>query len=469
VGGRQGGHAASVRILVALLLLLALPSAAAAEPLAEHQKLSGAVANGALGWDAANVGDLDGNGLDELVVGAPFGQGSTGTAYLFYAPVPAGATLADADAIFRGADVAYVGEALGAIGDLDDDGFDDLWLGAPGGVPGLQTTAPRPGVGYVLYGGPKRLRGTTTLNAACLPDPCDAAVTGTHASDFLSFGVTRTPLGDADGDGHADLLVGAAGFAGYNGAAHLVYGDGERLEGTHAIRDLAAATFVATSAGGFATKPMTGLGDLDGDGLDDVAISVTGTFVGPGGPAAVHVVHGSRTRRSGVLPLAAAAELTVLGVPSEQAGQGLAAGDLDADGRPDLVIGAPGTAGSQVRVLRGGPRRTGVVRLGELPGATDHDDNGRSVAIGELDGDPALEVAVGATDPGKASVIDAERLLAGGTLPQLASRVLTGEVSGDDTGFSVATGRFSSRSRPDDLVVGAPDGAAGAGAAYLVR
>lgn len=329
--------------------------------------------------------------------------------------MPAGATLADADAVFRGADVAYVGEALGAIGDLDADGFDDLWLGAPGGVAGLQTTAPRPGVGHVLYGDPQRLRGTTTLDAGCLPDPCDAAVTGTHASDFLSFGVTRTPVTPTSS--RAPPGSPATTAPPTSSTAIAIGWRGRTPSATSPQRPSSPPPQAASRR-----SRWPGWGDIDGDGLADLAIAVTGTFVGYGGPAGVHVLYGSRTRRSGILPLLAAADLSIVSAaPGAAVGQGLAAGDVDADGLSDLVIGAPGLrvqgqGGSEVRVLRGGSRFTGVLGLDTLPGATAPAGGvGASLAVGELDGDPGRQVAVGAiAGNGSVLVVDGERLLAGG-------------------------------------------------------
>jgi hypothetical protein len=484
VGGRQGGHAASVRILVALLLLLVVAPTASAQTLGSAQKLSGTIAGGQLGFDAADVGDLDGNGLDELVVGAPFANGNAGAAYLFYAPVPAGATLADADAVFVGADVGYVGEAIGAIGDLDDDGFDDLLLGAPGGIPGLQTTSPRPGEAYLLYGGPKRLRGTTTLDRRCLPTPCDALVTGIHESDFTSFGVTKRPAGDVDGDGHADLLIGAAGFAGYAGAAHLVYGTGERLRGTHAVGDLADATFVASAPAGFASKPMTGAGDLDGDGLDDLAISVTNGLLAGGAPGTVYVIYGNRTRASGIVPLARAGSTLAGGLPLDRAGSGLAAGDLDADGRDDLVVGVPGAAGpaqvapSELRVVYGSAQRLPAASsLSSYPGLTAPaagERLGHAIDLGDVDGDGRLDLVAGATglESGRVYVLLGRPGRLEGTRTLAADRRLPGEAAADAAGSSIAVGRFTGAGRREAFAVGAQGedtGGASAGALYLLR
>ncbi len=131
------------------------PAGSGARDRTASEVLNGTVENGQAGFDVAAVGDLDGDRAEDFVVGAPFGNAgkgaSAGAAYLFYGPVdPSKSRLDEADAIFLGASPGdFAGEGLGGVGDLDGDGLDELLMGAPGSIPGIQPGPPQPGVAYL--------------------------------------------------------------------------------------------------------------------------------------------------------------------------------------------------------------------------------------------------------------------------------------------------------------------------------
>src|SRR5207249_1741998 len=84
------------------------------------------------GWNVAPAGDVNGDGIPDVIVGTPSNDavaGFTGRAYLFYGPLNGSLAATDADAIISGAAFDELGRALAPAGDLNGDGFDDILLG----------------------------------------------------------------------------------------------------------------------------------------------------------------------------------------------------------------------------------------------------------------------------------------------------------------------------------------------------
>ena len=203
-----------------------------------------------------------------------------------------------------------------------------------------------------------------------------------------SFGWTSENLGDLDGDGAADFIVGAIGYPGDGSAAGKAY--------VYSGRDGRLLHSVAGAARDRLGYAVASAGDANADGTPDYVIGAPGFFV-PGSPA------GQRGR----VLLLSGADHTVIweqsGTPNSLFGADLnVAGDIDGDGRGDVVVGAPTTAGAgpvtgRVCILSG---RDGSViwsRDGEAPGNA----FGTAVTgLADLDGDGVPEQGVGARNAG---------------------------------------------------------------------
>src|SRR5215218_6033957 len=160
-------------------------------------KLIGETPGQEAGFHVGPAGDLDNDGFEDVIVGAfldPTTGPSAGAAYVLYGPIGSGAIdLAEADAkLVAELTGDFASEGFAGVGDLDGDGFDDFVIGAPGSLPG-QPGVPFPGAAYVFYGDDERLAGTLSLADA------DAKLVGEAVLDLVGLSIASAT--DLDDDG----------------------------------------------------------------------------------------------------------------------------------------------------------------------------------------------------------------------------------------------------------------------------
>jgi hypothetical protein len=401
------------------------------------------------------VGDIDGDGDDDLVVTTVRDDEYEGGAWLI-PDLPGGrATLPEVGIRIEGSvDTLGAGRSVG-VGDTDGDGLADVALGAP-----------YPGTSSVFL-----LRSPITADV----DVADAAVVlAGQDGDYSGHG---SDLADVNGDGLADLLVGAYGAdpGGTNSGAvfvvHAPFDDGAR-----ALAFSATATLVGAEPGDEVGRVVRGGGDVDGDGLADLLAGACWADRDGADRGLVHLV---------LAPFDGSVDLTdahatLLGeAPGEWAGMDVALADVDGDGLADPIVGAQGSASEltgAVYVVTG--RASGAMDLGssaivvrgERPGWA----FGWSTAARDIDGDDraelllgALGATVGGDAPGVAYLFDG--LDAGTWTTADATAHLLGETHGAYTGLGVALGDLDGDGW-GDLIVGAPlepTGGEAGGAVYV--
>jgi hypothetical protein len=221
------------------------------------------------------IGDMNNDGVDDLIVGAPDAE-SAGQTYVIFGPLEAGALelSARADVTVSGIDFGDKSGTGVASGDLNNDGADDLIVGSPGvGVGGLEVA----GKTYVIFG--PLSSGTLDLSTS------DITVSGIGADDRSGTGVAS---GDINNDGAADLIVGAPGAspAGIrnSGETYVFYGPLESgtltpSPGTALIaigRKVDNAPLSGTSVAG---------ADLNSDGVNDLLVGSASQQPGGDNPA----------------------------------------------------------------------------------------------------------------------------------------------------------------------------------------
>jgi hypothetical protein len=275
------------------------------------------------GTDVAGAGDVNDDGVADLLVGAPGdadGGLSAGAVFLLHGPLTASGDLTLADAKIQGdTDAEYLSPAIGP-GDMDGDGVDDVVVAATGNEGGGVSA----GAVFVLLGPVTTGFTSATGDATWLGE-----------GDFAYAGAALARAGDVDGDGKADVLAGSYGYDGFTGAAYVVLGD--MATGSLAS---AHAKLVGSEAVDFAGVSVAGRGDIDGDGTLDFVVGASGEDTGAITAGAAYLAFGPL---SGTSELKASRQ-TILGTEgNELLGRSVAIpGDLDGDGIDDVLVGAEG-------------------------------------------------------------------------------------------------------------------------------
>jgi len=361
---------------------------------------------------AVLLADLDGDGFDDLVVAARAARGpgdlrggAVGEVTIRFGartyPAEQDLALEPADVVLFGVDPGDRMARSMAACDLDGDGIDDLVLGVPlGDGPGNGRSAA--GEVYVVWG---RAFWPTPIDLRD-PDPntTNADVTLFGAAEGDQFG-RAVACGDVDGDGVADLVVGAplANRNGIDAGAVYVFRGGALPTRRDLASTAADLRIDGAAADDFAGSAVA-VGDLDGDGFEDIAIGSPGGNGAAGSPREdagdVHVVRG-RSPLPATLSLATAASMAVRGPdPGDGAGSAVAIADVDDDGRGDLVVGIdfgdgpPGSnrnAAGEVRIVYGiDPLPTSVDLASAadvvIYGPEEGDQFGATIAAGSFNG-----------------------------------------------------------------------------------
>ncbi len=468
------------------VLALALAAAlggqgAAADPLADvwpRLRGEGPAAEAGL---AVATGDLDGDQIDDLVVGAPgcdLGALDGGCVAVFYGggwPWPVDRTLLDADVLIVGAeDGERLGTAVGLRGDLDGDQIDDLVATAPGHDGGGWDR----GRAMIWFGGPPALPATVTADEAdvVIEGNRDGTLLGDcldHRRDLdgdgqpdLALGAARAPDGDGDAVGAVFVLPGqpgwppwigvdvdtSGGFRGGapdaafgqrcaavadqdgDGVADLLIGAPEAAhDGQQPAWPGAGAAFLARGGGGgevvhggpgvlaswrggapfaYLGAAVADAGDLDDSGAGDLAVAAAGASTQDPATGAVYLfLHdGTGDWADGGDPAQSASVVLEGEAPGGWAGAALAGGhDLDGDGVDDLLVAAPlvdgaGPDGGRLYLVPGGAGLAGPsLALSAVVARWDGDAGWRvadALAVGDLAGHGWPAAVVGAVRAG---------------------------------------------------------------------
>jgi hypothetical protein len=438
---------------------------AGAQSLDAAARLLGAEAGERAGTAVALVGDVTGDGVGDLAVGAPkrdaFGA-DAGAVYLVPGPFSGTLSLADAALVFTGGqEAANLGSAVAPAGDIDGDGVADLLLAADRAKAGGNDA----GEVYLFLGPHTAGAGAYTA---------DLRLIGEVAYDLAGGAIRGIP--DATGDGTPDLLIGATGYGdgGFQNRGAIYVADG----GARGIVDLGASPLRV-----YGESLLERLGasvdgaDVNGDGVADL---VAGAWGAPAGAAAgaVFVLYGPLSGNVS----AADADVRLDGsAAGDLAGSAVAIGDHSGDGAPDLAVGAPGAGGGAGLVaVVDAPFRSGglsSLAVATVAGTAGGEAAGASLVLSaDWDGDGPFDLLVGA--PG-ASVGGAGSGGAWAFYGPLAGARLTleGDVSflpadaGDGVGAALSAGRDASGDAALDVLLGAAPhdgGAFDAGAAFFV-
>jgi Ca2+-binding RTX toxin-like protein len=382
------------------------------------------------GWGLSGAGDVNGDGLNDILIGSPFeGTGGelAGAAYVVFGRASmTSVNLADVATGLGGfkligthpyGQIGYAGSMAG-IGDVNHDGLDDVLFGAP-----TDPFSPGQGEAYVVFG-------------TASTDPIDLADVAQGNGGFLirpeisnvNLGGVTAAVGDLNGDGLSDFGVSAS----VSGEFYVIYG----RSGPWSTVDLAD---VAAGIGGFkilaeganeSAFPMGAAGDVNGDGIDDLIVAAYTNDQSGEDAGAAYVVFGEESARETV-DLAAIARgeggFKIVGEDAydETGDTVVGAGDLNGDGYDDLLVSAAGDA-------EGGAERSG----------------GSFVVFGKAD-TAQIDLADVANGTGGLKIIGFDGIRAGGTYN-------VGDFTGDGlTDLAIGGGFYNNEAGATFIISGA--------------
>jgi hypothetical protein len=465
--------------------------------------ITGQVLNDGFG-NALAAGDLNSDGKTDLAVGAYGYASATGRTYIFYSQ---NGQVNTNQNITGNASGDYFGHAM-TTGDFNADGRIDLAVGAP-------NYSTNTGRVYIFYGD-----GQIPSTAAT----ADVTITGEATNNYFGYSMTA---GDLNADGKMDLAVGAPSYSTYTGRTYIFYNDGS-IPATAATADVIITGQATNNNFGFALTA----GDLNADGKTDLAVGAYNYSSGTG-RAYIFYADGTNdfgtaacTGSSPTVCLAANGDIIITGDAFSYFGDSLIVGDLNADGRTDLVVGddlnkiyifyndgsipttsatadvsisgftTPGlgypmavgdfNADGRTDIAVGSPSTSASAGKtyifyndGSIPTTTtttadviiSGESNsyfGRALAIGDFNADGRTDLAVGGdkytTNTGRTYIFYND-----GSIPTTAATadvIITGETTNNYYGYALTAGDFNADGRAD-LVVGAYGNATNTGKVYF--
>ena len=474
-------------------------------------KLDGEAAGDQSGLAVSNAGDINGDGIDDLIIGAwvadPNGSRS-GSSYAVFGSkngFPATLQLSSLDGTngFRmdgEAAYDYSGNDVSNAGDINGDGIDDLIIGAFGGDPNDD----RSGSSYVVFG--KREPFVDTLQLSGLDGTNGFKLDGEAIRDYSGMSVSNA--GDINGDGIDDLAIGAFlanSSAIESGRSYVVFGSSKGFSSTLQLSSLDGTNGFKLDGelkGDKAGQSVSNAGDINGDGIDDLVVGARWANITGENSGRSYVVFGSRDGFSPTLQLSSLDGINGFKLDGEAARDYAGfpvsyAGDINGDGIDDLLIGAFGAdpngsrSGSSYAVFGSKNGFPATLQLSSLDGINGFrmdgeaasDNSGFSVSnAGDINGDGIDDLVIGAwladangNRSGRSYLVFGTREPFVATL-QLSSLdgtdgfKLDGEAR-DQSGTSVSNAGDINGDGIDDLLIGAksadPNGSA-SGRTYVV-
>ncbi len=379
------------------------------------------------GNSVSSAGDVNGDGFDDIIVGAQGYSSGTGRAYIYYGGLITN-TIADVVLTGEAASNSF-GISVSSAGDVNGDGFSDVIVGAIG-------YSSNTGRAYIYFGG-------ATMN-----NTADVTMTGEAAGNI--FGYSVSTAGDVNGDGYSDVMVGANNYGGSLGKAYIFFGGAS-------MNNAADVTMIG---GTYLGSALSYAGDVNGDGYSDVIVGER-DYLGAVGRAYIFL---------GGTSMDNTADVTFTGEAiSNFFGTSVSsAGDVNGDGYSDVIIGARGYSSNRGRayIFFGGAAMNNTADV-TMTGDTTNIYLGNSVSsAGDVNCDGFSDVIAGAngysSSTGRAYIY-----FGGSSMNNTADLTMTGETLNNSFGSAVSSAGDMNGDGYAEMIVGAPGYSSGTGRVYL--
>lgn len=484
--------------------------------------ITGVNVGGQVGYSVSGAGDFNGDGYDDIIVGAPYASynGQAGTTYIIYGAasgvdINLGSLTVDKGFILEGfTSEDNSGFSVSGIGDFNGDGYDDIIVGSPGLNRDSNNNA---GGAFIVYGNLT----STNFNLQEIFDENSRGFFILGENGLSKAGYSVSGGGNFNGDDYPDLVISAVNAEDYAGACYILYGGSNNNNVDLLNFHLGQGIKIIGKNSGLGNGDVIGqsvslVGDFNTDGYDDLIIGAPYETDSANYLGVSYIILGGISNSVDLGDYSSNDYIKISGTHTYgYSGFSVATGDFNGDNIKDILVGAPYATNQGWNNFRG----VGVTRfilgvsstsaptfsptdvptlsptsaltfsdsvaknidLGSvystITGANENDNVGLSVSsVGDINGDGYADIILSSiyesSFAGKVYIIFGQSVKVSnlniGTILETQGFSITGGSSYDYFGTTLSAAGDVNGDGYDDIIVGAPSSSSGDGKVYVI-